>query len=443
MGIWKKSLLGLLLIAGLALAGCAGNQEPIVKITSPADGADLAGKEVQFQAEASDPDGKVEKYEWSFGDGKRSTEQNPKHIYEQGGDYTVTLIVTDDKKATSRVSIKIRINYEPEAVATAKIAGYEGPLKAVSGDVPLKVEFDGSKSKDKDGRIASFHWDFGDGSTSSEINPAHTYVQTGSYQVSLTVIDDRGAKGSDVVLVDVLTPPITVQKLLGISPPKYRLHSQHTAGTDPQSKKMLYYYIVEGNKRVKELEAKAIFVDVLLQNSRKRDIEQITIYLFDQEKSNFMKSGDYEHYVGMAVWERGQDVLKDTAFNFNKKYFSGRGLKVYGYTISQQRITDEKICPICKDKRIQRVDLILEEKRPCRQIVINTLKDISQRVLSTDDGYLINIKLQEENKLLGGALKAKSVDVLKALPLGLLEYKPKGWQVQEKTLKISLEKLRC
>lgn len=443
MGIGKRALLGLLLIVGLALTSCARNQEPIVKITSPTDGADLAGQEVQFQAEASDPDGRIEKYEWSFGDGKRGTEQNPKHTYQQGGNYTVTLVVTDDKKATSRASIKIHINHEPEAVATAKIAGYEGPLKAVSGDAPLEVAFDGSKSKDRDGTLASFYWDFGDGSTSSEISPAHTYAQTGSYQVSLTVIDDKGAKASDSVLVDVYPPPITAQKLLGISPPKYRLHSQHTAGTDPQSKKMIYYYIVGGDKRVRELEAKAIFVDVLLQNSRRRDIEQITVYLFDEEKSNFMKSGDYEHYVGMAVWERGQDILKDTAFNFNKKYFSGRGLRVYGYTLSQQQITDEKICPICKDKRIQRVDIFIEEKAPCRQVVINTLKDISRWVLNTDDGYLINIKLQESNKLLGGALKAKSVDVLKTLPVDLLEYKPKGWAVNEKTLKISLDRLTC
>ncbi len=138
------------MLVGLTLAGCAGNQEPIVEIIFPPDGADLADKEIQFQAEASDPDGKIEKYEWGFGDGKKSSEQNPKHIYQQGGNYTVTLTVTDDKKATSRVSIKIRINFEPEAVAIAKIEGFEVPLKAVSGDVPLKVEFDGSKSKDPD-----------------------------------------------------------------------------------------------------------------------------------------------------------------------------------------------------------------------------------------------------------------------------------------------------
>ena len=431
------------MLVGLALTSCTRNQEPLVKITSPYNGAYLAGQEVQFQAEASDPDGKIEKYEWDFGDGKRSFEQNPKHTYAQGGNYTVTLTVTDDKKAASRRSIKIRVNFEPEAVAMAKVVGFEGPLKAVSGDVPLKVEFDGSKSKDKDGRIASFNWDFGDGSTSSEISPVHTYVQTGSYQVSLTVVDDKGAKAADMVWVDALQPPITVQKLLGISPPKYRLHSQHTTGGDPQNKKMIYYYLVEVNRKLQEQEAKAIFVDILLKQTRKRDIDQITIYLFDREKSNFMKSGDYDHYVGMAVWEGGQDILKGTAFTFNKKYFAGRGIKVYGYTISQQQVTDEKVCPICKVKRIQRVDITLEEKRPCRQAVINTLKEISQWVLSTDDGYLINIKSQEGDKLLGSALRAKSAEILKELPVGLLEYKPKGWAVNEKTLKISLDKLSC
>jgi len=64
-----------------------------------------------------------------------------------------------------------------------------------SGDAPLAVSFRGT-GNDPDGQIVSYQWDFGDGATSGEQHPSHTYSQPGSYTASLTVTDDRGAKGS-------------------------------------------------------------------------------------------------------------------------------------------------------------------------------------------------------------------------------------------------------
>jgi len=58
-------------------------------------------------------------------------------------------------------------------------------------------------SSDSDGSIASRVWDFGDGGTSSDANPVHTYATTGSYDVTLTVTDDDGAMGSKTVSITV------------------------------------------------------------------------------------------------------------------------------------------------------------------------------------------------------------------------------------------------
>ena len=44
--------------------------------------------------------------------------------------------------------------------------------------------------KDEDGKIVSYLWDFGDGSTSAEVNPVHVYEREGSYKVALIVKDD-------------------------------------------------------------------------------------------------------------------------------------------------------------------------------------------------------------------------------------------------------------
>ena len=61
-------------------------------------------------------------------------------------------------------------------------------------------------SSDPDGSIVARDWDFGDGATSAEVNPEHTYAQSGTYAVGLRVVDDSGAIGSSsqsVVVEDV------------------------------------------------------------------------------------------------------------------------------------------------------------------------------------------------------------------------------------------------
>ena len=49
------------------------------------------------------------------------------------------------------------------------------------------------KSKDDDGTIAAWQWSFGDGGSSTERNPVHTYAASGKYEVLLVVTDDDGA----------------------------------------------------------------------------------------------------------------------------------------------------------------------------------------------------------------------------------------------------------
>ncbi len=64
-------------------------------------------------------------------------------------------------------------------------------------------------STDVDGTIASWSWDFGDGGSSSSRNPVHTYAAGGSYDVVLTVTDDRGATHSATRRLRVCSAPTT------------------------------------------------------------------------------------------------------------------------------------------------------------------------------------------------------------------------------------------
>jgi len=87
-------------------------------------------------------------------------------------------------------------NSPPIANATSDIT---------SGDAPLTVNFTGNGS-DSDGSIASFSWSFGDGQSSSQQNPQHTYNNPGQFQAILTVTDNIGATGSDTVDISVSQP---------------------------------------------------------------------------------------------------------------------------------------------------------------------------------------------------------------------------------------------
>ncbi|GIG38661.1 PKD domain-containing protein [Cellulomonas phragmiteti] len=72
----------------------------------------------------------------------------------------------------------------------------------------LSVTADGTASSDPDGTIASWAWDFGDGSTGQGATASHTYAAAGTYPVTLTVTDDDGLTGSASTEVTVEVPPV-------------------------------------------------------------------------------------------------------------------------------------------------------------------------------------------------------------------------------------------
>lgn len=93
---------------------------------------------------------------------------------------------------------KVNLSRQLKAVIVAK---------PTSGFSPLKVKFSGSKSYAPRGRIVSYEWDFGDGDTSTKINPTNTYY-SGSYQpqyftVTLTVQDSAGNTAQASTVIEV------------------------------------------------------------------------------------------------------------------------------------------------------------------------------------------------------------------------------------------------
>lgn len=141
------------------------------------------------------------KYFWRLGNGATSTNVNPGVIYTNPGTYTVTLIVEDVNGAKDSIIKKniITVFNNPNA---------DFSVNKTSGCPPLKVDFKDLSSPGS-ANINSYVWDFGDGNTSTAINPIHTYTSGGVYDVILVVRDANGCRSNStkVGLINVSNGP--------------------------------------------------------------------------------------------------------------------------------------------------------------------------------------------------------------------------------------------
>jgi gliding motility-associated-like protein len=118
-----------------------------------------------------------DKFEWDFGDGNKSTKENPTHEYTKNGSYTVTLTVTNKFGCKSTRTYPSYININPIKV--------DFDISDIDGCIPMDVSFTNTSVPQASG--FSYYWDFGNGKTSQTRNGSTTYTKAGSYKVSLTV----------------------------------------------------------------------------------------------------------------------------------------------------------------------------------------------------------------------------------------------------------------
>jgi parallel beta-helix repeat protein len=167
------------------------NHKPNAYILQPTIPEADYGDNIKFEAFGSDSDGTILEYLW-WSDPEELNSVNKSFTKNDlpAGEYTIYLKVKDDNgEWSSEVSTTITIiSDEPENKPPIANAG--GPY---SGYVNQSLVFDASKSYDPDsGDTITYKWDFGDGSTSEEIFPSHTFSIEGNYSVQLTVIDNHG-----------------------------------------------------------------------------------------------------------------------------------------------------------------------------------------------------------------------------------------------------------
>ena len=139
---------------------------------------------VQFRDQST---GNPKFWNWDFGNGQLSNIQDPVVVFTIPGVYSVTLVVKNGSGTHGITKTSyIRVNASPSANFSANIT---------TGCIPVNVQFT-DLSTDPTGTVASWEWDFGDGTKSTAQNPVKTYSVSGFYSVSLTTVSTTGCRSS-------------------------------------------------------------------------------------------------------------------------------------------------------------------------------------------------------------------------------------------------------
>ncbi len=123
-------------------------------------------------------------YEWSFGDGTTSILANPTHAYIVAGTYTVTLRAISTANCDAVITQSVTVSPRPVVEFTATNA------------CPDSLVTFTNLSTVASGTITTYSWNFGDGSTSAAANPTHAYTAPGTYQVTLVATSNIGCQDS-------------------------------------------------------------------------------------------------------------------------------------------------------------------------------------------------------------------------------------------------------
>jgi gliding motility-associated-like protein len=137
---------------------------------------ECAGTVISFSNVTTGTNGSTT-YFWDFGDGSNSTLDNPTHTYATAGTYSVTLM------ATNGTNCKVTSSANVVTVTSSPVSSFTFTNDNQCAGTVLSFT---NTSTGTTG-ASSYEWSFGDGVTSTQMNPTHSYGTGGTYNVTLTV----------------------------------------------------------------------------------------------------------------------------------------------------------------------------------------------------------------------------------------------------------------
>ena len=189
--------------------GCSGTPKATI-IASTTEG--IAPLTVNFDGSTSrDTDGTIVSYAWNFGEaGATGSGAQVSYQYTTPGTYTVSLTVTDNDGQSDTENVQITVlDSTPVNQGPVADAGSDQVVVDTDNSGSETVSLDGSGSSDSDGTIVSYEWVENGSQIATGVNP-DVDLSVGSHTITLTVTDDDGATGNDVVLITVDTPLHTI-----------------------------------------------------------------------------------------------------------------------------------------------------------------------------------------------------------------------------------------
>ena len=156
---------------------------------------------VLFSDISTSPGGAITERFWDFGEPASGTANNstlisPTHIYAVAGPYTVTLIVTTANGCSDTTIQTLTITPPPLADFTS-VAGCKGDTTQFNSSASINMP-----------TTASWLWQFGDGQTSALPDPLHVYLYSGTFVVTLTIIDTSGCPASKSATIVIVPGPV-------------------------------------------------------------------------------------------------------------------------------------------------------------------------------------------------------------------------------------------
>ncbi len=155
----------------------------------------------QFQDASASASSYAVDWKWTFGDPfsgnlNSSTDTNPSHTYDKAGNYAVTLTIIDNNGCIDSVKKTgiVKVNEPALRFAVDSVSCLGNPACFQNNST---------------GKSLSYQWSFGDGGTSTQATPCHTYATTGYYTVTLSATDANGCSASltDSAAIKVVSPP--------------------------------------------------------------------------------------------------------------------------------------------------------------------------------------------------------------------------------------------
>lgn len=154
------------------------------------------GLTINFNNTSSMSSGTITTYNWDFGDGSTSSLENPNHTYSNPGTYSVTLIVGSPHGCYDTTMNVITVNLQPSVVFNFNNDCQFAPVSFTEN------------SNIQQGVINQWNWTFGDGSSSANQNPTHSYASSGTYTVGLTITSNFGCTASQTQTITIFDKPV-------------------------------------------------------------------------------------------------------------------------------------------------------------------------------------------------------------------------------------------